>query len=51
VRCLHNLVPTTTAIILLVAISGAAYIMRKKYEELREDWECHDPIPGSMIAT
>ncbi|KAH8499152.1 hypothetical protein Peur_074277 [Populus x canadensis] len=34
------LVPAITAIILLVAISGAAYIIRrKKYEELREDWE------------
>jgi serine/threonine protein kinase len=34
------LVPTIIAIILLLAISGAAYIIRrKKYEELREDWE------------
>ncbi|XP_034926617.1 L-type lectin-domain containing receptor kinase SIT2-like [Populus alba] len=37
---LRILVPTITAIILLVAISGAAYITRrKKYEELRVDWE------------
>ncbi|KAI5576195.1 hypothetical protein POPTR_009G036100v4 [Populus trichocarpa] len=37
---LRILVPTITAIILLVAFSGAAYIIRrKKYEELREDWE------------
>ncbi|XP_011032250.1 PREDICTED: L-type lectin-domain containing receptor kinase I.8 [Populus euphratica] len=37
---LRILVPAITAIILLVAISGAAYIIRrKKYEELREDWE------------
>ncbi|XP_061958703.1 L-type lectin-domain containing receptor kinase SIT2-like [Populus nigra] len=33
-------VPTITAIILLVAISGdVCIIRRKKYEELREDWE------------
>ncbi|XP_034926618.1 L-type lectin-domain containing receptor kinase SIT2-like [Populus alba] len=37
---LRILAPTITAIIFLVAISGAAYITRrKKYEELREDWE------------
>jgi serine/threonine protein kinase len=37
---LRILVPAITAIILLVAFSGAAYIIRrKKYEELREDWE------------
>ncbi|KAG6762193.1 hypothetical protein POTOM_032684 [Populus tomentosa] len=37
---LRILVPAITAIIFLVAISGAAYIIkRKKYEELREDWE------------
>ncbi|PNT19389.1 hypothetical protein POPTR_009G036300v4 [Populus trichocarpa] len=37
---LRILVPAITAVILLVAISGAAYIIRsKKYEELREDWE------------
>ncbi|KAB5540845.1 hypothetical protein DKX38_013819 [Salix brachista] len=33
-------VPAIAAIILLLAISGAAYIIRRKtYEELREDWE------------
>uniref|UniRef100_A0A6N2LCG5 non-specific serine/threonine protein kinase n=1 Tax=Salix viminalis TaxID=40686 RepID=A0A6N2LCG5_SALVM len=33
-------VPAIAAIILLIAISGAAYIIRRKtYEELREDWE------------
>lgn len=37
---LRILVPAITAIIFLVAISGAAFIIkRKKYEELREDWE------------
>ncbi|KAJ6895515.1 L-type lectin-domain containing receptor kinase SIT2-like [Populus alba x Populus x berolinensis] len=37
---LRIVVPAITAIIFLVAISGAAYIIkRKKYEELREDWE------------
>ncbi|KAJ6691816.1 hypothetical protein OIU79_013741 [Salix purpurea] len=33
-------VPAIASIILLLAISGAAYIIRRKtYEELREDWE------------
>ncbi|KAJ6895522.1 L-type lectin-domain containing receptor kinase SIT2-like [Populus alba x Populus x berolinensis] len=37
---LRIVAPPITAIIFLVAISGAAYITRrKKYEELREDWE------------
>ncbi|KAI5576192.1 hypothetical protein BDE02_09G028200 [Populus trichocarpa] len=37
---LRIVVPTITAIILLVAISGdVCIIRRKKYEELREDWE------------
>ncbi|CAK7331454.1 unnamed protein product [Dovyalis caffra] len=37
---LRIVIPTITAIILLISISGAAYIIRrKKYEELREDWE------------
>ncbi|PNT19388.2 hypothetical protein POPTR_009G035500v4 [Populus trichocarpa] len=37
---LRIVVPTITAIILLVAISGDVFIIRrKKYEELREDWE------------
>ncbi|KAJ6904943.1 L-type lectin-domain containing receptor kinase SIT2-like [Populus alba x Populus x berolinensis] len=37
---LRIVVPAITAIILLVAISGdVCIIRRKKYEELREDWE------------
>ncbi|XP_034895888.1 L-type lectin-domain containing receptor kinase SIT2-like [Populus alba] len=37
---LRIMVPAITAIILLVAISGdVCIIRRKKYEELREDWE------------
>ncbi|KAF9675389.1 hypothetical protein SADUNF_Sadunf09G0027300 [Salix dunnii] len=37
---LRAAVSAIAAIILLLAISGAAYIIRrKKYEELREDWE------------
>ncbi|KAG6762191.1 hypothetical protein POTOM_032682 [Populus tomentosa] len=37
---LRIVVPTITAIILLVAISGdVCIIRRKKYEEVREDWE------------
>ncbi|XP_022730186.1 L-type lectin-domain containing receptor kinase I.8-like [Durio zibethinus] len=37
---LRIIVPSITVIALLVTISGGAYVIRrKKYEEIREDWE------------
>ncbi|XP_037492698.1 L-type lectin-domain containing receptor kinase SIT2 isoform X2 [Jatropha curcas] len=39
-RNLRIIIASVTAIILLMLITGAVYIVRrKKYEELREDWE------------
>ncbi|KAJ8769243.1 hypothetical protein K2173_001833 [Erythroxylum novogranatense] len=33
------ILPLTTAIVIVVAISASVYITKKKYEEIREDWE------------
>lgn len=36
---LKNFPPLLTVIVFLVTISVTIYVMRKKYEEIREDWE------------